>query len=121
MKGRGSGRCLDVTNAGIPPIARPQLWDCLGDAQQQWLLEDPQLRVYGDKCPDAARDGRTNGTPVQIWYRSGAPQQQWSWRRGRHHPLAAQRALSRRRRRGDGQRHPASAVAVHGGERPVPG
>ena len=35
--------------------------------------------MYGDKCLDATGGGTSEGTPVQIWYCTGAPQQQWSW------------------------------------------
>jgi hypothetical protein len=80
MQGLASGRCLDVTGASISPGARPQLYDCLRDPQQQWLLDGTQLRVYADKCLDVTGDGKLNGTPVQIWYCNGGEQQQWTWR-----------------------------------------
>ncbi|HEY6887200.1 MAG TPA: RICIN domain-containing protein [Solirubrobacter sp.] len=80
MRGKDSGRCLDVNGVAISPGTRIQLWDCHGGANQQWVYNGSSLRVYGDKCLDALGAGTENGTPVQIWYCADVPQQQWDWR-----------------------------------------
>ncbi|GAA2292291.1 endo-1,4-beta-xylanase [Streptomyces atrovirens] len=76
IKGVGSGRCLDVPNAGTSDGTQVQLWDCHGNSNQQWTYTDAgELRVYGDKCLDAAGTG--NGAKVQIYSCWGGDNQKW--------------------------------------------
>ncbi|GAA2257566.1 endo-1,4-beta-xylanase [Streptomyces indiaensis] len=76
IKGVGSGRCLDVPGAGTTDGTQLQLWDCHGNANQQWTYTDAgELRVYGNKCLDAAGTG--NGTKVQIYSCWGGDNQKW--------------------------------------------
>ncbi|WP_396448635.1 endo-1,4-beta-xylanase [Actinomadura sp.] len=76
IKGVGSGRCLDVPNASTSDGVQLQLWDCHGGTNQQWTYTDSQeLRVYGNKCLDAAGTG--NGTKVQIYSCWGGDNQKW--------------------------------------------
>ncbi|MFF7893201.1 endo-1,4-beta-xylanase [Streptomyces sp. NPDC007907] len=76
IKGIGSGRCLDVPGAGTTDGTQLQLWDCHGNANQQWTYTDAgELRVYGNKCLDAAGTG--NGTKVQIYSCWGGDNQKW--------------------------------------------
>ncbi|MEU6684086.1 endo-1,4-beta-xylanase [Streptomyces sp. NPDC046832] len=76
IKGAGSGRCLDVPGAGTTDGTQLQLWDCHGNANQQWTYTDAgELRVYGNKCLDAAGTG--NGTKVQIYSCWGGDNQKW--------------------------------------------
>ncbi|MGW4550640.1 endo-1,4-beta-xylanase [Streptomyces violaceorubidus] len=76
IKGVGSGRCLDVPNAGTTDGTQLQLWDCHSGANQQWAVTDAgELRVYGDKCLDAAGTG--NGSKVQIYSCWGGDNQKW--------------------------------------------
>jgi hypothetical protein len=80
--GTGSGRCIDVTGGSTTDGARPQLYDCLNDAQQQWVYTGGQLRVYGSpaKCLDADSTAHgVNGTTIQIWDCNGGTNQQWSF------------------------------------------
>ncbi|MGW4637073.1 ricin-type beta-trefoil lectin domain protein [Sphaerisporangium sp. NPDC004334] len=79
LVGAQSGRCLDVygasQNAGTPV----DLWDCTGQANQQWTSTgSKELRVYGNKCLDAAGQGTTAGTAVQVWDCNGQPNQRWT-------------------------------------------
>ena len=74
------GKCLDVhapdmrNNGG-----RVQVWDCNGEAQQQWSLRGSELVNAGGMCLDVhAPDMRNNGGRVQVWQCNGEPQQQWS-------------------------------------------
>ncbi|MGW0085327.1 endo-1,4-beta-xylanase [Streptomyces sp. NPDC003393] len=76
IKGVGSGRCLDVPNASTADGTQVQLWDCHSAANQQWEYTDAgELRVYGDKCLDAAGTG--NGAKVQIYSCWGGDNQKW--------------------------------------------
>ncbi|MGV9290931.1 endo-1,4-beta-xylanase [Streptomyces sp. NPDC003719] len=76
IKGVGSGRCLDVPNASTTDGTQVQLYDCNGRTNQQWTLTGSgELRVYGDKCLDAAGTG--NGAKVQIYSCWGGDNQKW--------------------------------------------
>ncbi|MFF5158186.1 endo-1,4-beta-xylanase [Streptomyces sp. NPDC000348] len=76
IKGVGSGRCLDVPNAGTTDGTQVQLWDCHSNSNQQWTYTDAgELRVYGNKCLDAAGTG--NGAKVQIYSCWGGDNQKW--------------------------------------------
>ncbi|MFJ9927541.1 Ricin-type beta-trefoil lectin domain-containing protein [Streptomyces misionensis] len=78
VRGVGSGRCLDVPNAAQDNGTYLQIYDCQGQANQQWTLTDGnQLTVYGDKCLDVPGHATTAGTRVQIWSCSGGANQQW--------------------------------------------
>ncbi|MFE9819948.1 endo-1,4-beta-xylanase [Streptomyces sp. NBC_00236] len=76
IKGTASGRCLDVPNASTTDGTQLQLWDCHSNSNQQWAYTDAgELRVYGDKCLDAAGTG--NGAKVQIYSCWGGDNQKW--------------------------------------------
>ncbi|MEU5045835.1 endo-1,4-beta-xylanase [Streptomyces griseorubiginosus] len=76
IKGVGSGRCVDVPNAGTTDGTQVQLWDCNNATNQQWTSTSAgELRVYGNKCLDAAGTG--NGARVQIYSCWGGANQQW--------------------------------------------
>ncbi|MCX3058288.1 non-reducing end alpha-L-arabinofuranosidase family hydrolase [Streptomyces beihaiensis] len=78
LRGAGSGRCLDVPNASQTDGTYLQIWDCSGNANQQWTSTDSgQLTVYGNKCLDVPGHATTAGTRVQIWTCSGGANQQW--------------------------------------------
>ncbi|WP_020140572.1 endo-1,4-beta-xylanase [Streptomyces sp. 351MFTsu5.1] len=76
IKGVGSGRCVDVPNAGTADGTQVQLYDCNNGTNQQWTSTSAgELRVYGNKCLDAAGTG--NGAKVQIYSCWGGANQQW--------------------------------------------
>ncbi|WP_086829864.1 endo-1,4-beta-xylanase [Streptomyces sp. NRRL B-24572] len=76
IKGVASGRCVDVPNSSTTDGTQVQLWDCNGRTNQQWTLTSAgELRVYGDKCLDAA--GTANGSKVQIYSCWGGDNQKW--------------------------------------------
>jgi len=78
LRGVGSGRCLDVPNAGQTDGTSLQIYDCWGGTNQLWTLTSGnQLTVYGNKCLDVPGHATTAGTKVQIWSCSGAANQQW--------------------------------------------
>ncbi|SEB79569.1 endo-1,4-beta-xylanase [Streptomyces sp. TLI_105] len=76
IKGVASGRCLDVPGAATADGTQVQLWDCNNRTNQQWTYTAAgELRVYGDKCLDAAGTG--NGAKVQIYSCWGGDNQKW--------------------------------------------
>jgi hypothetical protein len=76
IKGAGSGRCLDVPGAATADGTAVQLWDCNGGGNQQWAATSAgELRVYGNKCLDAAGTG--NGAGIQIYSCHGGNNQKW--------------------------------------------
>ncbi|MEV4526032.1 endo-1,4-beta-xylanase [Streptosporangium sp. NPDC049304] len=71
-----AGRCVDVPNASTTDGTQLQLWDCHTNSNQQWTYtSDQELRVYGNKCLDAAGTG--NGSKVQIYSCWGGSNQKW--------------------------------------------
>ncbi|MFF4620851.1 ThuA domain-containing protein [Nonomuraea jabiensis] len=78
LKGVGSGRCLDVSGASQANGAQAQIWDCNGQANQQWTSTAAgELRVYGGKCLDVNGAGTADGTAVIIWDCNGQNNQKW--------------------------------------------
>ncbi|MFI8092149.1 endo-1,4-beta-xylanase [Streptomyces sp. NPDC086080] len=76
IKGVASGRCVDVPSASTTDGTQVQLWDCHTGTNQQWTYTDSgELRVYGNKCLDAAGTG--NGAKVQIYSCWGGDNQKW--------------------------------------------
>ncbi|MFJ3246967.1 endo-1,4-beta-xylanase [Streptomyces sp. NPDC086782] len=76
IKGVGSGRCLDVPGTSTIDGTQVQLWDCHSGTNQQWTYTGAgELRVYGNKCLDAAGTG--NGAKVQIYNCWGGDNQKW--------------------------------------------
>ncbi|MFF5044147.1 endo-1,4-beta-xylanase [Streptomyces nigra] len=76
IKGVASGRCLDVPNASTSDGTQIQLYDCHSNSNQQWAVTDSgEIRVYGNKCLDAAGTG--NGAAVQIYSCWGGDNQKW--------------------------------------------
>ncbi|MBO4275780.1 RICIN domain-containing protein, partial [Microbispora triticiradicis] len=74
-----AGRCLDVPGASTANGSQLQLWDCNGQANQQWTYtSSKQLQVYGNKCLDAEAAGTANGTRAIIWDCNGQANQQWN-------------------------------------------
>ncbi|MEV6876670.1 ricin-type beta-trefoil lectin domain protein [Amycolatopsis sp. NPDC051128] len=74
--GAQSGRCLDVPSSANG--TQVQLWDCGGQAGQQWTATGKQLAVNGTKCLDASGQGTVDGTPVIVWDCGGQANQQWT-------------------------------------------
>jgi Ricin-type beta-trefoil lectin domain len=55
------------------------LWDCHGASNQLWSYTAAQeLRTADNKCLDALRLGRTNGTSLITWSCSGGDNQKWN-------------------------------------------
>ncbi|MFI6318815.1 ricin-type beta-trefoil lectin domain protein [Nonomuraea sp. NPDC050556] len=78
IRGVGSGRCVDVTGVSQANGAQAQIWDCNGQANQQWApTASGELRVYGTKCLDVYQKGTADGAGVVIWDCNGQSNQQW--------------------------------------------
>ena len=78
IRGEGSGKCLDVTDASQVSGTQVEIWDCNGQPNQQWTSTSAgELRVYGDKCLDVYDRGTADGTNVIIWDCNGQSNQQW--------------------------------------------
>ncbi|WP_344745441.1 endo-1,4-beta-xylanase [Streptosporangium vulgare] len=76
IRGVASGRCVDVPNSSTTDGTQVQLWDCHTNPNQQWTYTSAQeLRVYGNKCLDAA--GTANGVKAQIYACHGGNNQKW--------------------------------------------
>ncbi|MEW2304760.1 RICIN domain-containing protein [Streptomyces sp. NPDC006655] len=68
--GTGSGRCIDVTNAGGDGT-RLQIATCSGAARQKWVFQsDGTIRSLG-LCMDLAWAGTADGTAIQVARCSG--------------------------------------------------
>lgn len=68
--GTGSGRCIDVTNAGGDGT-RLEILDCSGAAKQKWVFQsDGTIRSLG-LCMDLAWGNTANGTAIQVANCSG--------------------------------------------------
>ncbi len=77
IRGQQSNRCVDVPNASTTDGVQVQLYDCHSNSNQQWSYTSAQeLRVYGNKCLDAAGTG--NGAKVQIYTCWGGANQKWT-------------------------------------------
>ncbi|MGW5355582.1 glycoside hydrolase family 97 catalytic domain-containing protein [Streptomyces sp. NPDC004031] len=80
LKGAESGLCVDVPASAQTDGTRVALWDCNGQANQQWHATSAgQLTVYGGaKCLDVSGSGTADGTAVQIWTCNNTPAQVWN-------------------------------------------
>ncbi|HTJ36927.1 MAG TPA: glycoside hydrolase family 76 protein [Dactylosporangium sp.] len=79
LRGRESGRCVDVPNNSQANFTRVVLWDCNGGANQTWTLTpSKQLKVYGTKCLDVNGAGTADGTAVQIYDCNNTAAQVWN-------------------------------------------
>jgi predicted alpha-1,6-mannanase (GH76 family) len=82
----GSGYCLDNTGDSSSNGNPIQIWQCNGDAAQQWELIPDSNGIAGDymlengngKCLDDPDDSTTDGTKVQLWTCLGNPNQEWT-------------------------------------------
>ncbi|NUT93737.1 MAG: ricin-type beta-trefoil lectin domain protein [Saccharothrix sp.] len=77
-----NGQCLDVhLDELYTDGARIQLWDCHGNPNQVWYVDEDSYMIYspaGGRCLDA--DPSTTGKPggrVQLWTCHGGSNQQW--------------------------------------------
>jgi hypothetical protein len=82
----GGANCLDdrsgkLGKAGSPAVV--DAWPCNGSGPQQWGISGHQVKVNG-QCLDVYRNGRTNGSPVDLFpCNSAVPgNQSWTYAQG---------------------------------------
>jgi hypothetical protein len=79
LKGRESGRCIDVPGRSQTDGTDVALWECNGNPNQLWTQTPArQLTVFAGKCLDIGGGGTADGTPVQIWGCNNTGAQQWT-------------------------------------------
>ncbi|MCZ4126011.1 RICIN domain-containing protein [Streptomyces sp. H39-S7] len=79
LRGRASGRCLDVPNESTANDTQIAIWDCNTGANQLWTVNSSkELVVYGSKCLDAAGARTMPGSAVIIYDCHGGTNQQWN-------------------------------------------
>ncbi|MEV0200439.1 ThuA domain-containing protein [Nonomuraea sp. NPDC050691] len=78
LRGVASGRCLDVGGASPANGAQARIWDCGGQAAQQWTPTGAgELRTSSGKCLDVNGAGTADGTSVIVWDCNGQNNQKW--------------------------------------------
>jgi hypothetical protein len=84
IHGIGSGRCVDVPDYSTTPGTQVQIYDCHGNAAQQWTYNPANKElVYAhapSMCLEARAGGTSSGTAVQINICTGAAEQRWTLR-----------------------------------------
>lgn len=78
LSGTASGRCLDVPNGAVG--VQVQIWDCVGNANQQITFTAANELRVGDRCLAAENNGLAPGTKVILWACNGTNSQKWSTR-----------------------------------------
>jgi hypothetical protein len=84
--GNNAGRCLDVTGVSQSAGAKLQLWDCLGESQdnQLWKGEGGGeyiefLAKHSNQCMDVEGYSAANGARIQQWLCYGTTNQLWKF------------------------------------------
>ena len=74
-----SNRCLDVVGNSTTPGAAVAIWDCNGQANQQWdFASSGDLRTFGGtRCLDVENGSTTAGARLLIWECTGQPNQKF--------------------------------------------
>jgi hypothetical protein len=75
-------KCLDANGQGTSPGTQVIIWDCNGQANQQWTVNagGTITGVQSGLCLDAYGAGTASGTKIIIWSCNGGANQQWSLR-----------------------------------------
>jgi hypothetical protein len=78
---RSSGnKCLDASGQGTANGTAVIVWDCSGQANQQWNLNanGTVTGVQSGLCLDAVGNGTAPGTRINLWACHGGANQQWT-------------------------------------------
>ncbi len=75
-------KCLDAYGQGTSGGTAVIIWDCNGQANQQWNVNSNGTitGVQSGLCLDANGAGTANGTKIILWPCNGGTNQQWSLR-----------------------------------------
>jgi hypothetical protein len=74
------GKCLDVQSGGSANGTRLQMWDCVGNANQNFIWNPGDMSIRGGpakNCVDIAGLNHANATQVFTWGCWDGPNQQW--------------------------------------------
>jgi hypothetical protein len=73
-------KCLDVPSGQTANGTRPQIWDCTGARNQDWVTtQGGTLRHSASgRCLDVIGGTVANGGQLQIWDCNGSAQQAWA-------------------------------------------
>jgi alpha-galactosidase len=74
------GKCLDAYNNQTAPGTKVEIWDCNGQANQQWSVNaDGTISgVQSGLCLDVTSNGTANNSPVELWTCNGGSNQRWT-------------------------------------------
>jgi hypothetical protein len=81
IHGVASGKCVDVPDYSTTPGTQVQLYDCHGNAAQQWTYNPANKQLIYTAHPSLClevRGGGASGSAVQINTCNGWPRQQWT-------------------------------------------
>jgi hypothetical protein len=75
-------KCLDASGQGTTNGTPIIIWDCNGQANQQWNINSNNsiTGVQSGLCLDAVGAGTANGTKLQLYGCWGGSNQQWTLR-----------------------------------------
>jgi hypothetical protein len=73
-------KCLDAYNAGTSNGTTVVIWDCNGQANQQWNINSNGTitSVLSGLCLDVTGASTANGALVELWTCNGGSNQQWT-------------------------------------------
>jgi hypothetical protein len=73
-------KCLDANHAGTTNGTAVIIWDCNGQANQQWNFNASGtiVGVQSGLCLDASSNGTANGTNLILWTCGSGANQRWS-------------------------------------------
>jgi lysophospholipase L1-like esterase len=75
-------KCLDASGQGTADGTPVIIWDCTGQANQQWNVnaDGTITGVQSGRCLDAYGQGTTSGTKLILWTCHGQANQKWTLR-----------------------------------------
>ena len=73
-------KCLDASRQGTANGPQVIIWDCTGQANQQWNVnaDGTVTGVQSGLCLDVSGNSTADGALVQLWTCSGGANQQWT-------------------------------------------
>jgi hypothetical protein len=69
--------CIDDANDSDTNYNKVQVWDCEGDAAQQWVAQSGGTIMHDTDCLDVHDGGTTSGTLIDLYGCDGSGSQQW--------------------------------------------
>jgi len=77
LKGRGSGRCLDLPKGNPADGARLQIYDCNFSVAQQFHISNAKTLMVMGKCVTVTDGSIALNAPLQIYQCNGSTSQSW--------------------------------------------